>query len=199
MYLERLQCSNCAHYIPGEAANFAAYTLTPANLVAPLGSLGVMFTLLFSPSILPGERIRLIGTCCALLIVLGDIVVILHAPKANNLQCSISDLKYTEYSSILFAGDPRDQHIFSRVPSGPARSSHLPPFGHRGDGHPCLLRRSETRTQKRHLSRPRLFPGWKHWVGVVGYSCHLAGGDFCDDRDIHFDTALPAPRVSAWP
>ncbi|XP_011378887.1 magnesium transporter NIPA2 isoform X4 [Pteropus alecto] len=60
----------------GEVANFAAYAFAPATLVTPLGAL----------SVLVSERLNLHGKIGCLLSILGSTVMVIHAPKEEEIE-----------------------------------------------------------------------------------------------------------------
>jgi len=68
----------------GEIANFVAYAYAPATLVTPLGALSVLVTAVLSARFLQ-ERLNLHGKMGCLLAILGSTVMVIHAPKEENV------------------------------------------------------------------------------------------------------------------
>ncbi|CAK9830475.1 Magnesium transporter NIPA2 [Anthophora retusa] len=68
----------------GEAINFAAYTFVPASVVTPLGALSVLVAAILASRYL-NEKLNLLGKVGCLLCVLGSTVLILHAPKGEDI------------------------------------------------------------------------------------------------------------------
>ncbi|CAK9821178.1 Magnesium transporter NIPA2 [Anthophora plagiata] len=68
----------------GEAINFAAYTFVPASVVTPLGALSVLVAAILASRYL-NEKLNLLGKVGCLLCVLGSTVLILHAPKGEDV------------------------------------------------------------------------------------------------------------------
>uniref|UniRef100_A0A8D2DWV2 NIPA magnesium transporter 2 n=1 Tax=Sciurus vulgaris TaxID=55149 RepID=A0A8D2DWV2_SCIVU len=85
----------------GEAANFAAYALAPATLVTPLGALSVLVSAILSSYFL-NERLNLHGKIGCLLSILGSTVMVIHAPKEEEIET------LNEMSHKL--GDPGPRH-----------------------------------------------------------------------------------------
>ncbi|KAH8869845.1 Magnesium transporter NIPA2, partial [Schistosoma japonicum] len=87
----------------GEFANFLAYTFAPAMLVTPLGGLSVLVSALLSVHFL-NERLNCIGGfgCCICL--LGSTLIVLHAPKEQNLT-SLQEMwsKLTDPPFIIYS------------------------------------------------------------------------------------------------
>uniref|UniRef100_A0A671F8W8 NIPA magnesium transporter 2 n=1 Tax=Rhinolophus ferrumequinum TaxID=59479 RepID=A0A671F8W8_RHIFE len=69
----------------GEVANFAAYAFAPATLVTPLGALSVLVSAILSSYFL-SERLNLHGKIGCLLSVLGSTVMVIHAPKEEEIE-----------------------------------------------------------------------------------------------------------------
>ncbi|KAH9286585.1 Magnesium transporter NIPA2 [Echinococcus granulosus] len=69
----------------GEAANFAGYTFAPASLVTPMGGLSVLVSAVFSSHFL-GERLNFIGKIGCVVCICGSTMVVLHAPKEQEVQ-----------------------------------------------------------------------------------------------------------------
>ncbi|XP_038616571.1 magnesium transporter NIPA2 [Tachyglossus aculeatus] len=69
----------------GEVANFAAYAFAPATLVTPLGALSVLVSAILSSYFLT-ERLNLHGKIGCLLSILGSTVMVIHAPKEDDLE-----------------------------------------------------------------------------------------------------------------
>ncbi|CAD7671398.1 unnamed protein product [Nyctereutes procyonoides] len=63
----------------GEVANFAAYAFAPATLVTPLGALTLSSYFL-------NERLNLHGKIGCLLSILGSTVMVIHAPKEEEIE-----------------------------------------------------------------------------------------------------------------
>ncbi|BFZ24109.1 hypothetical protein BsWGS_27148 [Bradybaena similaris] len=68
----------------GEFANFAAYAFAPATLVTPLGALSVIVSAILSSHILK-ERLNILGKVGCLLCLLGSTVMVIHAPKEQEV------------------------------------------------------------------------------------------------------------------
>ncbi|PVD34455.1 hypothetical protein C0Q70_05729 [Pomacea canaliculata] len=77
--------------IVGELANFAAYAFAPATLVTPLGALSVLVSAILASRVL-GEVLNLLGKVGCLLCILGSTVMVIHAPKEQEVS-SIDQLK----------------------------------------------------------------------------------------------------------
>ncbi|KAL6078028.1 hypothetical protein STEG23_035593 [Scotinomys teguina] len=93
-------CQVCIENISmgaGEVANFAAYAFAPATLVTPLGALSVLVSAILSSYFL-NERLNLHGKIGCLLSILGSTVMVIHAPKEEEIET------LTEMSHKL--GDP---------------------------------------------------------------------------------------------
>uniref|UniRef100_A0A8D2CZK1 Magnesium transporter NIPA2 n=1 Tax=Sciurus vulgaris TaxID=55149 RepID=A0A8D2CZK1_SCIVU len=69
----------------GEVANFAAYAFAPATLVTPLGALSVLVSVILSSYFL-NERLNLHGKIGCLLSILGSTVMVIHAPKEEEIE-----------------------------------------------------------------------------------------------------------------
>ncbi|KAM6178767.1 magnesium transporter NIPA2 [Rhynchocyon petersi] len=69
----------------GEVANFAAYAFAPATLVTPLGALSVLVSAILSSYFL-SERLNLHGKIGCLLSILGSTVMVIHAPKEEEIE-----------------------------------------------------------------------------------------------------------------
>lgn len=69
----------------GEAANFAGYAFAPASLVTPMGGLSVLVSAVFSSHFL-GERLNFIGKIGCVVCICGSTMVVLHAPKEQEVQ-----------------------------------------------------------------------------------------------------------------
>uniref|UniRef100_G3T2P9 NIPA magnesium transporter 2 n=1 Tax=Loxodonta africana TaxID=9785 RepID=G3T2P9_LOXAF len=69
----------------GEVANFAAYAFAPATLVTPLGALSVLVSAILSSYFL-NERLNLHGKIGCLLSILGSTVMVIHAPKEEEIE-----------------------------------------------------------------------------------------------------------------
>lgn len=74
----------------GELCNFAAYGFVPATLVTPLGALSVLISAVLAAQFLK-EKLTLIGKIGCGLTVVGSTVVVLHAPKEDDVN-SVIDL-----------------------------------------------------------------------------------------------------------
>ncbi|XP_058802070.1 magnesium transporter NIPA2 isoform X2 [Phymastichus coffea] len=83
----------------GEVANFAAYAFAPATLVTPLGALSVLVSAILA-SIYLNEHLNLLGKLGCLLCILGSIVLVLHAPKEEQIE-SIEDLTFKMQNSAF--------------------------------------------------------------------------------------------------
>ncbi|VDQ02055.1 unnamed protein product [Trichobilharzia regenti] len=68
----------------GEFANFVAYAFAPAILVTPLGALSVLVSTLLSVRYL-NEHLNCISGIGCCICLLGSTLVVLHAPKEQNL------------------------------------------------------------------------------------------------------------------
>ncbi|GAB5572244.1 magnesium transporter NIPA2 [Prionailurus iriomotensis] len=69
----------------GEVVNFAAYAFAPATLVTPLGALSVLVSAILSSYFL-NERLNLHGKIGWLLSILGSTVMVIHAPKEEEIE-----------------------------------------------------------------------------------------------------------------
>ncbi|XP_030047178.1 magnesium transporter NIPA2 [Microcaecilia unicolor] len=69
----------------GEVANFAAYAFAPATLVTPLGALSVLVSAILSSYFLK-EKLNLHGKIGCLLCILGSTVMVIHAPKEEEIE-----------------------------------------------------------------------------------------------------------------
>ncbi|XP_042312238.1 magnesium transporter NIPA2 [Sceloporus undulatus] len=69
----------------GEVANFAAYAFAPATLVTPLGALSVLVSAILSSYFL-NEKLNLHGKIGCLLSILGSTVMVIHAPKEEEVE-----------------------------------------------------------------------------------------------------------------
>ncbi|CAH8562981.1 unnamed protein product [Schistosoma bovis] len=87
----------------GEFANFVAYTFAPAILVTPLGALSVLVSALLSVRFL-NERLNCIGGFGCGICILGSTLIVLHAPKEQNLT-SLHEmwLRATDPSFIIYS------------------------------------------------------------------------------------------------
>ncbi|XP_069748017.1 magnesium transporter NIPA1-like [Narcine bancroftii] len=68
----------------GQIGNFLAYNTAPAALVTPLGALGVPFGSLLASYMLQ-EKLNLLGKLGCLLSCAGSVVLVIHAPKTDNI------------------------------------------------------------------------------------------------------------------
>lgn len=68
----------------GQIGNFLAYNTAPAALVTPLGALGVPFGSLLASYMLQ-EKLNLLGKLGCLLNCAGSVVLLIHAPKTDNI------------------------------------------------------------------------------------------------------------------
>ncbi|XP_078251943.1 magnesium transporter NIPA1-like isoform X2 [Rhinoraja longicauda] len=68
----------------GQIGNFLAYNIAPAALVTPLGALGVPFGSLLASYMLQ-EKLNLLGKLGCLLNCAGSVVLLIHAPKTDNI------------------------------------------------------------------------------------------------------------------
>lgn len=68
----------------GEAANFIAYAFAPASVVTPLGALSIVITAILSSRYLY-ENLNVLGKLGCFLCILGSTVIVLHAPKAEEV------------------------------------------------------------------------------------------------------------------
>ncbi|XP_072333341.1 magnesium transporter NIPA1 isoform X1 [Scyliorhinus torazame] len=71
-----------------QIGNFLAYNTAPAALVTPLGALGVPFGSLLASYMLQ-EKLNLLGKLGCLLSCAGSIVLLIHAPKTENITSSV--------------------------------------------------------------------------------------------------------------
>ncbi|KAG3278258.1 NIPA2 [Ictidomys tridecemlineatus] len=71
-----------------EVANFAACAFAPATLVTPLGALSVLVSAILSSYSL-NERLNLHGKIRCLLSILGSTVMVIHAPKEEEIEMLI--------------------------------------------------------------------------------------------------------------
>ena len=69
----------------GDVTNFAAYAFAPATLVTPLVTLSVLVSAILSSYFL-NERLNLHGKIGCLLSILGSTVMIIHAPKKEEIE-----------------------------------------------------------------------------------------------------------------
>lgn len=69
----------------GEAANFAAYAFAPASVVTPLGALSVLVAAVLATKFLH-EKINLLGKVGCFLCVLGSTIIVIHAPKEEEIE-----------------------------------------------------------------------------------------------------------------
>jgi len=69
----------------GELCNFTAYAFAPATVVTPLGALSVLVSAVLVSYLLE-EHLNLLGKLGCFICILGSIVVVLHAPKDQELQ-----------------------------------------------------------------------------------------------------------------
>ncbi|KAI0224590.1 Magnesium transporter NIPA2 [Lamellibrachia satsuma] len=69
----------------GECFNFAAYAFAPATMVTPLGALSVLVSAILASRML-GEKLNILGKVGCLISILGSTIVVLHAPKEQNLK-----------------------------------------------------------------------------------------------------------------
>lgn len=74
----------------GEAANFAAYTFAPASLVTPLGALSILVSAVLASKYL-NDKLNLLGKIGCFLCILGSTVIVLHAPKEEEVK-NLSEL-----------------------------------------------------------------------------------------------------------
>ncbi|KAI4461056.1 hypothetical protein MML48_5g00008856 [Holotrichia oblita] len=74
----------------GELANFAAYAFAPASLVTPLGALSVLVSAVLASKYL-NEKLNLLGKIGCLLCILGSTVIVIHAPREEEVE-SLNDL-----------------------------------------------------------------------------------------------------------
>ncbi|KAJ0061746.1 hypothetical protein NL108_008308 [Boleophthalmus pectinirostris] len=68
----------------GEVLNFVAYAFAPATLVTPLGALAVIISAVLA-SYLLGEVLNVIGKFGCFLCVLGSVLLVIHAPKEQEV------------------------------------------------------------------------------------------------------------------
>ncbi|XP_011500225.1 PREDICTED: magnesium transporter NIPA2 [Ceratosolen solmsi marchali] len=88
----------------GEATNFAAYTLAPVTLVTPLGVLSVLVSEILASNYL-NENLNLLGKIGCLLSILGSTVIVLHAPKQEQIETMDDFLfKLQDPSFIIYLG-----------------------------------------------------------------------------------------------
>ncbi|CAH8584632.1 unnamed protein product [Schistosoma rodhaini] len=87
----------------GEFANFVAYTFAPAILVTPLGALSVLVSALLSVRFL-NEHLNCIGGFGCCVCILGSTLIVLHAPKEQNLT-SLHEMwsRATDPSFIIYS------------------------------------------------------------------------------------------------
>lgn len=69
----------------GEITNFIAFTFAPASLITPLGALSVLVSSFLASRYLK-EKLNILGKVGCLICVLGTILIVLHAPKENELR-----------------------------------------------------------------------------------------------------------------
>ncbi|KAK9305105.1 hypothetical protein QLX08_003785 [Tetragonisca angustula] len=90
----------------GEVANFAAYAFAPASLVTPLGALSVLISAILASKYL-NEKLNLLGKIGCLLCILGSTILVIHAPKEeeintlNELLEKVKDPGYIIYMLIV--------------------------------------------------------------------------------------------------
>ncbi|XP_063315335.1 magnesium transporter NIPA2 [Pelobates fuscus] len=87
----------------GEVANFAAYAFAPATLVTPLGALSVLVSAILSSYFL-SERLNLHGKIGCLLSILGSTVMVIHAPKEEEIEnLNAMSIKLADPGFLIFA------------------------------------------------------------------------------------------------
>ncbi|XP_067889360.1 magnesium transporter NIPA1 [Heterodontus francisci] len=92
----------------GQIGNFLAYNTAPAALVTPLGALGVPFGSLLASYMLQ-EKLNLLGKLGCLLSCAGSIVLLIHAPRTENitsrvqLEEKLADPVFLGYICIILA------------------------------------------------------------------------------------------------
>ncbi|KAM4796711.1 magnesium transporter NIPA2 [Rhinophrynus dorsalis] len=87
----------------GEVANFAAYAFAPATLVTPLGALSVLVSAILSSYFL-SEKLNLHGKIGCLLSILGSTVMVIHAPKEEEIESlNVMAIKLADPGFVLFA------------------------------------------------------------------------------------------------
>ncbi|KAM8976182.1 magnesium transporter NIPA2 [Pelodytes ibericus] len=87
----------------GEVANFAAYAFAPATLVTPLGALSVLVSAILSSYFL-SERLNLHGKIGCILSILGSTVMVIHAPKEEEIEnLNAMSIKLADPGFLLFA------------------------------------------------------------------------------------------------
>nr|CAH8852645.1 unnamed protein product [Trichobilharzia regenti] len=87
----------------GEFANFVAYAFAPAILVTPLGALSVLVSTLLSVRYL-NEHLNCISGIGCCICLLGSTLVVLHAPKEQNLTSLQEMLTRATYPSFIVYG-----------------------------------------------------------------------------------------------
>ncbi|XP_053311168.1 magnesium transporter NIPA2 [Spea bombifrons] len=87
----------------GEVANFAAYAFAPATLVTPLGALSVLVSAILSSYFL-NEKLNIHGKIGCLLSILGSTVMVIHAPKEEEIEnLNAMSVKLADPGFLLFA------------------------------------------------------------------------------------------------
>jgi drug/metabolite transporter (DMT)-like permease len=92
----------------GEGANFAAYAFAPATLVTPLGALSVLVSAILSSHYL-NERLNLLGKVGCVVCVVGSTIVVIHAPKEQELQTmaelllKLQDFEFISYVLLVIS------------------------------------------------------------------------------------------------
>ncbi|KAJ7763994.1 DUF803-domain-containing protein [Mycena maculata] len=87
--------------VVGEVANFGAYTFAPPIMVTPLGALSVIVAAVFA-SFLLNERLGHLGRIGCTLCILGSSIIVLHAPKDQELETATQFLEYAVAPAFLF-------------------------------------------------------------------------------------------------
>ncbi|XP_030646947.1 magnesium transporter NIPA1 [Chanos chanos] len=70
--------------IVGQIGNFIAYNSAPATVITPLGALGVLFGAVLASYVLK-EQLNILGKLGCVLCCCGSVVLIVHAPKSENV------------------------------------------------------------------------------------------------------------------
>ncbi|KAJ8942228.1 hypothetical protein NQ314_010128 [Rhamnusium bicolor] len=84
----------------GEMANFAAYAFAPASLVTPLGALSVLVSAVLASKCLK-ETLNILGKLGCLLCMLGATIMVIHAPKEEQIESLDELVRKLRDSSFL--------------------------------------------------------------------------------------------------
>ncbi|UJR33922.1 hypothetical protein I4U23_021341 [Adineta vaga] len=85
----------------GEACNFAAYGFAPASVVTPLGALSVLVSALMAVRFL-NENLSTLGKIGCLLTISGSIILVIHAPKDNDVNSLLDFSERIGSAEFLF-------------------------------------------------------------------------------------------------